>query len=471
MTERPEVASCSAVDPDGVPRAPETLLVQRYDRPAPRYTSYPPVPCWGPVGPHAHAEALDGLTREPAPLGLYVHLPFCGERCWYCGCNVVIAPDRTVADDTIDAIEEEARVVSARLAPRPVASLHLGGGTPNFLAGPQLRRLFAALRGAFEFTAQTRVDVELDPRTLEPETIEVLASLGARRVSVGVQDLDPAVGAAIGRVMDGERVSECIRAARRAGIQGVNLDLMYGLPRQTPESVRRTLRTLLRERPDRFAVYGYAHVPDMRPQQRRLEPHGLPGAAARAELFHVVKETLVDAGYLPVGLDHFVVPSDDMARAVATRTLHRTFQGYTTHAATDLLGLGPSAISRLTLASGDRAGGVAYMQNAPADKVYRRHLAGGRLATERGFVAAPSDVARGCLIEDIMCHMAARVPEGWSGFEGEREALRPFEEDGLVMIEADRLEVTETGRFFVRQVARTFDRHTRPLVDRPEAAA
>lgn len=436
---------------------PNQELLSRYERPTPRYTSYPPVPCWHAHGPDELAGALSRMSRAATPWQLYVHVPFCERRCWYCGCNVVIAPSRAAADPTVDAIVSEAGLAGPYFAGRPLGALHFGGGTPNFLSETQLQRLFGGLRGAFRFDAHTVVDMELDPRTLEAGALAMLAGLGVGRVSFGVQDLDPDVGAAIGRPMDAERVARCIRDARAAGISGVNLDLMYGLPRQTPESLTRTLRRLIVERPERFAIYGYAHVPAMRPQQRRLEPAGIPDADARLTLFSRAREVLVEAGYVPVGLDHFVVPSDPMARAAATGTLRRTFQGYTTHDYADQLGLGPSAISRITCAD-DHS--VVFSQNAPADKVYRRALAEGRFAAERGLTVGGADLWRARLIEELMCHLRLRVPHGWAGLERERSALARFASDDLVLIEQDGLTVTERGRYFLRQVARVFDTAT-----------
>ncbi|MBT9560316.1 MAG: oxygen-independent coproporphyrinogen III oxidase [Myxococcales bacterium] len=437
---------------------PDADLLARYDGRAPRFTSYPPIPTWSDtVGPDDYAAALLAVQGDPEPVSLYVHLPFCAERCWYCGCNVVIQKNPYAADPYLEALAVEVARVSERIGRRKVGTLHLGGGTPNFLSGDQLHWLFRVLRESSFDLSGAAIDVEIDPRAANEVTIDTFAELGATRFSFGVQDLDPDVGAAIGRVMDEAHVGRLISRARAAGIRGVNIDLMFGLPKQTTVSLERTVTSLLRHRPDRLAIYGYAHVPWMRPQQRRLEPSGLPGAFERVALFGAAARVLTGAGYLPIGLDHFAVPSDELARAASAGTLRRTFQGYTTVSHRDQIGLGVSAIGRV--------GGPSplWVQNTAVEKEYRRQAG---LVTLRGLQATDDDVLRGRVIESIMCQLAVRpqnvahLLDGagfWARFPDARAALEPMARDGLLLFEADGLEVTELGRFFLRQIAATFD--------------
>jgi oxygen-independent coproporphyrinogen-3 oxidase len=429
---------------------PTPELLSRYDGRWPRYTSYPPVPAWlGDVTPADTERALAAGSDSPDRFALYVHLPFCQERCWYCGCNVVVQPDQNAATPYLDRLEVEMADVGKFLTKRKVGSIHLGGGTPNYLKAGDLERLFGALRANFNVDDQTSIDAELDPRVATPESVAHFASLGVGRMSFGVQDLDPAVGTAIGRRMDESHVRDIVDAARGAGVQSVNVDLMYGLPLQTPESIERTMTQLMNILPDRLAIYGYAHVPWMRPQQRRLEASGLLGAMERVTLFAHASRFLRQAGYLPFGLDHFARPTDELAKASRAGTLRRSFQGYTTVAFADLIGLGASAIGRI-----EGGGHPIYVQNVSAEKAYRRAEG---LPTERGHRMSPEDVVRGRLVERVMCQLAVRQPGLWSEYPAAHETLKPLAADGLVILHDDGFEVTEPGRFFLRQVASIFD--------------
>ena len=435
---------------------PTGELIARYGGRGPRYTSYPPVPVWTEaVGPSDYEAALQEASHATHDgLAVYVHLPFCRERCWYCGCNVAISRDTVVADAYLDVLADEAALVGRLLAGRrPVTAIHLGGGTPNFLTTGQLERLMQSLRGAFSVADDAALDVEIDPRAATPERVVHLAGLGFTRMSFGVQDLDPDVGVAIGRRMDRAELGALIAAARGAGVHGINFDLMYGLPRQTPASLARTLEQVATLRPDRLALYGYAHVPWIRPQQKRLEKSGLPSPSDRVGLFVAALGQLDAAGYEAIGLDHFALPGDPLLRARDDGTLDRGFQGYTTVSDVDLIGLGASSIGFLR--SPRRP---LYIQNPTPVKAYER--ARGHLSTVRGWHLTDDDVVRARTIRKLLCLMEVRSTEGfdlWGRFPGAWDALAPFEADGLVVRTPGALRVTELGRHFLRPIAMHFD--------------
>ena len=431
-------------------RLPSNDLIARYGGPAPRYTSYPPAPVWSEaVGPDAYLSALAAISASgiSAPFSLYVHIPFCRKRCWYCGCNVAISPDRTAADGYLDAIDAEANALPR--IDRPLASLHLGGGTPNDLRREQMTRLLEILKARFQFGPDTAMDIEVDPRVTTPDDVTWLVRQGFRRLSFGVQDLDPSVGEAVGRVMDAGHVTELLAAARAAGVRGINVDLMYGLPRQTPESLGNTLDAVIRMGPDRLALYGYAHVPQMRPQQRRLERAGLPSPQERVALFARATEVLTEAGYRHIGLDHFAKPDDSLVRAFEAGTLQRSFQGYTTRETGDLVGLGASAIGFLR--SAERP---LLVQNVVAVKPYERI---GGVATCRGHALDKDDLRRGGIIRDILCAGGVSDPDLWTRYPEAWNALTDAEADGLVERSDQGLRITELGQFFLRPIAAAFD--------------
>lgn len=429
-------------------------LIRRYSGRGPRYTSYPPVPAWaGDVDTDVFLSTLAEVGQRAEPMALYTHLPFCAERCWYCACNVVIQHDSAPVDRYLDHLAEEVATRAPLLTGRTVNAIHVGGGTPNFLTRAQMSRLVSLLRSSFTFGDTTDMDIEVDPRQALPGDVAAICELGFNRVSFGVQDLNPDVGEAIGRVMELNRVADLAQEARQAGVHGINIDLMYGLPRQTDETFRRTLSDVIETiRPDRLAIYGYAHVPWMRPKQKKLEEAGLPDTDARIRLFQTALGLLAEAGFAPVGLDHFAKPTDALFSAREQGTLDRGFQGYTTVSAPDLLGLGASAISFFRTPEVP-----VYAQNATAIKAYERSPGN---AIVRGHRLTPDDVLRGRLIRDVLCGMRVRhdvrtdFPDAWGG-------LTRFEDDGLVVREEDgTLSVTELGRYFLRPIAMLLDAGT-----------
>ena len=431
------------------PAVPAGLL-RKYDRPGPRYTSYPPATRFGP--PPAPEPGT------PGPVSLYVHLPFCRRQCLYCGCTNLIASDPGEADRYLDLLEREFDLRKPLLpADSEVVRLHLGGGTPTFLSPEQLDRLGRALRNRFPFAETAEVAIEIDPRTLDPEKTSALRRAGFNRASLGIQDLDPAVQRAIGRIQPIDLVAGACRTLRDAGFDSVNFDLIYGLPRQTPDSFARTLQTAVELAPDRFAVYGYAHVPWLKPLQKRYEAD-LPDPETRIRLLQLVIDVISGAGYEPIGMDHFARPEDPLAQALRAGTLQRDFQGYSTHAGTDLHAFGLSAISRFA----DR-----YLQNQKNLSLYRAEIEAGRLPFLRGYRPNEDDRIRRALILRIMCdlfvdyrRLSAETGVDVSDyFRNEIAGLDDLESDGLLHREADGLRITPLGRLFVRIVAMRFDPH------------
>lgn len=439
-----------------VPSLPASTadLVAHYDRPGPRYTSYPPVPNWTkPFGEAEYLAALDDAARDSGDLALYVHLPFCPVRCLYCGCNVSVTRNGGKIDAYLDRLEcEMDRVVDRLGRRRKVTQVHWGGGTPNVLSEEQLLRLHELLVRRFDIGADAEQSVEADPRLVSHRQLQWLYALGFRRISFGVQDLDPDVQQAIGRVQPAELVTDAILAAREVGFRGVNVDLIYGLPRQSVETFDSTIRQVLRWRPERAAVFGYAHVPWMKKHQRAIPERELPSSAERFELFHLAVERFREAGYAWLGLDHFAVPEDPLAKAFAEGRLHRNFMGYTTMPAQHLLAFGASAI-------GEVAG--RYVQLSAELPEYAEGIDAGHLPVVRGHVLTDDDARRKRLIMDLMCNLRL----SWEEIGDERgtitERLAAYVRDGLVILDEVGLRVTDAGRYLLRNVAMEFDAYLR----------
>lgn len=440
-------------------------LVARYDGRAPRYTSYPTAVQFTPqVGEAAYRAWLADLAPDE-PVSLYVHIPFCAQLCWYCGCNTRAVTRRKPLADYLELLLQEIALLAQALPGRlPVQALHLGGGTPNMLSPAELERLIGALREAFAFTPDVEIAAELDPGVLSGDWIAAAGRLGLTRASLGVQNLDPLVQAAVNRPERLEDIAEAVRRLRAAGVRSINFDLMYGLPHQTVASTVATIDALLGLAPERFAVFGYAHVPWMKPHQQLINEGALAGPAGRLAQSDAAARRLTDAGYAPIGLDHFALPSDDLARAQAERRLRRNFQGYTTDAATTLLGLGASAIGSLPQ-------GMA--QNQTQELAWRTAVAAGRLPIARGVAVSAEDRFRGEIIERLMCDLEADLPalcarhgRGPEALAAELARLEPFLHDGLAIWDGRRLVVTPAGRPLVRAIAALFDRHLAPAAER-----
>lgn len=435
-------------------------LIRRYSGPAPRYTSYPPATQF-----HADVAALDldarlaeDNTLEAGPVSLYVHLPFCESLCWYCGCNTVITRRHGAADGYLDLLARELDLTTARMRPgRSVVQLHLGGGTPTFLTPKQLRRLTLLLRERFVFAEDAEISVEVDPRRISDEHVVALQEMGVNRASLGVQDTDAAVQRAINRIQPHAQNRQAVDWLRAAGVTSINLDLIHGLPLQTPETFARTLDDVLALEPERLSVFSYAHVPWMKPSQRIFEQRAqLPAPEEKLAMFALAHERLTGAGYLDIGLDHFARPGDELAVALQDGTLHRNFQGYTTRAGASLYGFGVSSISQTA---------NSYRQSHKTLGAWHAALDAGQLPVERGLWLTPEDQRRRELVMDIMCRrrldfadldqrLGLDVAERYAT---ELDSLEDLQADGIVERDATGIRVTPRGTPLLRVVAARFD--------------
>jgi oxygen-independent coproporphyrinogen-3 oxidase len=438
--------------------ATPAALAAKYDARVPRYTSYP-------TAPHFHAGVGERDYRawlaaiEPKrPVSLYLHIPFCAQLCWYCGCHTSVAGRRAPIADYVDALVDELELVAEAIGRRlPVASVHLGGGTPNSLDPRDVDRIFEALGRAFAINNDAEIATEIDPRALTRRWVEAAARNGLRRASLGVQDIDPTVQKAINRRQPWAVTVRAVDALRDAGVASINLDLMYGLPHQTVATIEETIAQVLKVEPDRIALFGYAHVPWMKRAQKLIPQDALPDVEERYRQQARAAELLSRAGYVSVGLDHFARANDPLARALAVGTVHRNFQGYTTDDADTLIGFGASSIGR-------QRGG--YVQNFAKTLEWRNAVAAGRLPIARGAALTDDDRLRGEIIERLMCDFrvdldafADRPGFDPGGFTAEFRKLTPFETDGLVARDRRTLIVTDRGRPFVRAICAVFDRY------------
>jgi oxygen-independent coproporphyrinogen-3 oxidase len=453
----------TTVSAPGRPEETTAELLARYDGPGPRYTSYPTAVEFHDGVTDADYERRLARADESAdePLSLYLHLPFCQERCLFCGCNVIITPHLERATPYLELLRKEIGMLAERLPRRrKFAQLHLGGGTPTYFPPAELTGLLRDLLAVFEPAEGAELAVEVDPRVTTTEHIDALAELGFNRLSCGVQDFTPEVQEAIGRIQSLEQTRDIIEHARSHGFGGINVDLIYGLPNQTAETFAETVDAVIELGADRTAVYSFAYVPWVGHQQRRIEKEDLPPRELKLGLFAMARERFLAAGYEPIGMDHFAKPDDELSVARREGRLRRNFQGYTVLPGSDVVGLGISAI-------GDVAGG--YFQNAKKLSEYEQLLAADRLPVLRGVLREPDDDLRREVIHDLMCNfriLPAEVGERHSidfasYFEPDLERLRVYEDEGLVTIAADRIEATPTGRLFVRNLAMCFDRYWR----------
>jgi len=438
---------------------PSWELIKKYDRPGPRYTSYPTAPEWKEsFGPAQYVDHLARAEAAQGPLSLYVHLPFCREMCRFCGCNVVATHDRTRADGYLDLLEKEVALVAERLPTRrTVSQLHWGGGTPTFLDERQLTRCHEILARHFTFAKDAEKAIEIDPAITTRSQIETLSKLGFNRISMGVQDFDAKVQEVVGRIQGEKETADLVNAARENGFQGVNLDLIYGLPYQTPETWKITLERIIAIHPDRLAVFGFAYVPWSKPHQRLLPQEALPKTEQRVELFLGAVEAFTRAGYRLIGLDHFALESDELAKAQDAGYLYRNFQGYTIRPAADTVAFGMTSISDI---------GGAYAQNAHKLKDWGDKVSAGVIPVERGAAMSDDDVMRRFVINRVMCLLRLDLREVTEKFgeqgrhaleENLREGVKELQDDGLVTFDGELLRVTPIGQLLVRNVAMLFD--------------
>lgn len=440
-----------------------SCLADRSSR-GPRYTSYPPATELAPMTAEPVERELATLGATAAGLSLYVHVPFCRSLCWYCGCNVIPTRDTSRGDGYVARVLDEAAVLAPAIAAVPITELALGGGSPNFLTAPALRALLGGLAQRFALRADARRSIELDPRTATSEQIDVLAGLGFTALSVGVQDFAEAVQDAIHRHQSILQTRWLVDRARAAGFDDVNLDIVYGLPRQTERSFARTLDAVIELAPDRVALFGYAHLPERLPHQRLVERAGpLPDPLARATLLLLGIERLTAAGYVHLGLDHFAASGSRLARAAAAGRMVRTFQGYVERRADAIVGLGVSAISSTPR---------MHWANHTDLEAWERDLAAGRLAVARGMVLDADDQVRAALVNRLMCDAALDLDRlgAEHGIDAERyfaaelEALGELADLARYDPATRGISTTPLGRLLIRNVCLVFDRYARPGV-------
>ncbi|MCC5806864.1 MAG: oxygen-independent coproporphyrinogen III oxidase [Opitutales bacterium] len=446
-----------------VPRF-DRSLVKKYDRSGPRYTSYPTALQFSPAADPA--ELLDDCRNTPGPLSVYVHLPFCESLCWFCACTTVITLDQGKADAYLDRLEREIDLMDPHLpSDRSLAQLHLGGGSPSFLSAPQIARLGRILGASFTPAPEPEFSAELDPRTLNEEKVDVLRSIGFTRASFGVQDVNPEVQLAIHRVQPDAMNRKVLAWVRGAGFESVNIDLVYGLPKQTTATFANTLDAALDYAPDRIALFSYAHVPWVAPAQKIVERSVLPSAEEKLDLLEMAVERLTGAGYVFIGMDHFAKADDPLAIAAANGTLHRNFQGYSTRGDLNLSAFGMSSISQSAR---------AYRQNQKDLRDYSDAVDNGRLPVARGYRLTPRDELRRTVIMELMCRFRLDLDKAGADhgvdvreeFAAARKNLTPMEEDGLVEWDGNTLAVTPPGRFIIRNIAMAFDTYARPAENR-----
>jgi len=443
-------------------------LVRRYNQPGPRYTSYPTAPHFTEdYGPSAFADDVHAGSTD-TPLSLYLHLPFCRSLCYYCGCHMKVTQNPETIATYLDALKQEIDLMAARLdTTRPVVQMHWGGGTPTYLTAEQIRDLSAHLHDRFRFADDAEISLEADPRGLTEDRIAAAADGGVNRISIGVQDVNREVQEAINRVQPTEKVAQAVDWARAHGFNGVNFDLVYGLPHQTRERFEKTIDVTRELGPDRLALYSYAHVPSIKKHQRVIDEEALPDPEEKIRLFKLGLERLTQqGGYRFIGMDHFARPDDELARAQDRGDLHRNFQGYSTRAGAEVVAFGVSGISQLD---------GAYAQNVKGFPAYYDRIENERLGTYRGYRLTPDDRLRRHVIMQLMCHFQldkATIEDRFgidfdTTFASALETLKPMEADGLVTLTPEAVHVRPPGRLLVRNVAMAFDAYWQAEDDQP----
>jgi oxygen-independent coproporphyrinogen-3 oxidase len=444
-------------------------FLTRYNRPGPRYTSYPTAPVWQDnIGPDDLDEFFSQADAAGSPISLYMHLPFCESLCLFCACNVVISKDHSVAPPYLATLKKEIDYVAGRVSrQRGVVQFHWGGGTPTYLTPAQMEDLFGHAAGLFTFAPDAEIGIEIDPRVTTQQHLESLKRLGFNRLSLGIQDFDARVQETIHRIQPFEMTRDLIAAARSLGFPSVNVDLIYGLPYQTAAQFERTVDQVLTFAPDRVAMFSYAHVPWLRKQQGAFATH-LPEGMEKFRIFCGGLEKFLGAGYQYIGMDHFAKPDDELAVAQRNRSLHRNFQGYTTKAGADLYGMGISAISGIQ---------NAYAQNYREVPQYTEAVERRGIATMRGYRLSEDDRLRRAVISRLLCHAVILKDEIAADFgvnfdeyfAAEMSHLQPFVDDGLARLSPGEITVTPLGRIFIRNLAMIFDPYLEKqrLAERP----
>jgi len=442
----------------------DPVLIRKHDVGGPRYTSYPTADRF--VEAFGEVELKQWLAKRniggiSLPLSVYVHLPFCDTLCYYCGCNKVVTRDHSRSAKYINYLEKELALLGPLLgSDRQVSQLHWGGGTPTFLSRDEMKSLCEALRREFVFTKDMECSIEVDPRRVAAGTLGFLGELGFNRVSIGVQDFDAAVQKAVHRIQSEDETRRVIEEARASGFRSVNVDLIYGLPKQTLDSFDRTLDRVIGLDPDRIALYSYAHLPRLFPPQRRIAEADLPAPESKLQILTLAIGRLTRAGYVYIGMDHFAKENDELAIAQAQGRLQRNFQGYSTHADSDMIGLGVSAIGRI---------GPTYYQNRKDLEHYYAVLDAGRLPVARGIELSPDDLVRRAVIQALACHFRVSIEsielaylvDFERYFAEELGDLKALARDGLVELDPEWIVVTPKGRLLVRIICMVFDRYLR----------
>lgn len=442
-------------------------FLTRYNRPGPRYTSYPTAPVWtDSFGPEDLERVHEEAELARSPVSLYMHIPFCESLCLFCACNVIIQKDKRVAPPYLSVLKQEMERVSRSVSKqREVLQFHWGGGTPTYLTPEQIEDLFGAVRARFTFAADAEIGIEVDPRVTSREHLETLRRLGFNRLSMGIQDFHADVQKAINRIQPFELTRDLLFAARELGFDSINVDLIYGLPYQTPDRFAHTVDEILQLAPDRVALFSYAHVPWLKKQQGSFAAH-LPEGMQKFEIFRTGLLKFLEAGYLYIGMDHFAKPADELAISQQKRTLHRNFQGYTTKAGADLYGMGVTAISAIQ---------NTYAQNHRELAAWEKSVSERGIATMRGYRLSEDDRLRRAVISRLLCHTVVIKEEIAREFgidfdryfADELARLEPSREDGLVLLERGEIRTTWLGRIFIRNLAMVFD----PYLEKQQLAA
>jgi oxygen-independent coproporphyrinogen-3 oxidase len=435
------------------------ILLKKYDRPGPRYTSYPMVPVWSDkFGAHDYKQALTEASQaKDQPLSLYLHIPFCRKRCWFCGCTTTALKSVNTHDAYLESVEKECSLVAGLLGERKnISQLHWGGGTPSCLSAEQTIRAFEIFSKKFNIMPAAEISIELDPRVTTRDRITLLKRLGFNRLSLGIQDFNAVVQKAIGRNQDETETIELYKHCRHEGFVGINFDLIYGLPGQTQERFANTLKKTIELKPDRVALYNFAYLPKAKPHQKKLDPALMPRPEEKLKLFYSAREMFLEGGYRLIGMDHFVLPEDELAIAAERGKLRRNFMGYTVLAANDWIGFGMSSISYIN---------QCFAQNKSELARYREAIIDGGFATFRGMKLSGEDIIRQFLISELMCNFKIDIKAiekkfkiGFDDyFADEKILLRQFEDDRLLDRVDDRYVVTDPGKLFVRNIAMVFD--------------
>ncbi len=432
-------------------------LIKKYDRPGPRYTSYPTAVEFKELNEEVYKEELENILKDDKELSLYVHIPFCENACWFCGCNVIISHRTDVARPYLEYLYKELGLLKNILKDhKKIEQFHIGGGTPNFLENEDMKSLMEQIKTHFEFTKDAEISIELDPRHAFYDKLMLYKELGFNRVSIGIQDFDENIQKNINRIQDEKMLKEVVSNIRDLGFKSLNIDLMYGLPGQSLDSFKKTVEKTLELSPDRIAVFNFAYVPWLKPLQRKIDEALIPPSDQKLEMFKIAVEMFEEADYAFIGLDHFAKKTDELYLAQKSQKLWRNFQGYTTHKGVHLIGLGATSIGML-----DRA----YFQNYKTLRDYYKALDNDKLPIMRGYILNQDDIIRREVIMDIMCNLG--VDKNLIGlkfgidfdeyFAPELEQLKELESDGLINLKPDKIEINPVGRFLVRNIAIVFD--------------